>query len=299
MYVLNLIIYYGVILPLSYLPLRVLYIFSDGLYLLMYYIAGYRKKVVTENIYKSFPEKSEAEKRAIIREFYRHFCDILVESLKCFTISRKEASERMKAEDMTEINKTFADGKSAILAGGHLNNWELFAIAADMYIPHQAIAIYSPLKNRFFDKKMRLTRGKYGLKLIPMKQIGIYLNHHREQLTATIFAMDQSPSNPHKSYWMEFLNQDTSVFLGAERYAVKFNMPVYYGRIYKIKRGYYSFNLIRICDDPSKTSPGEITAAITKKLEEDIRIQPAYWLWSHRRWKRSKPTGYTFSPVRG
>lgn len=297
MNILTSLFYYLVILPLSLLPLRVLYILSDFLFFVIYYIFGYRKEVVRANINNSFPEKSEIEKKEIVKEFYRHLCDLIVESLKNFTISQKEVMARMKLEGLEEIQDSYRQGRNIILAGGHMNNWELFAIALPLYISHKAGAIYSPLKSKFFDTKMKETRGKYGVEMIPMKQAGMALEKENSIPTATIFAIDQSPSNPYKCYWMEFLHQDTAVFLGTERYAKKYDLEVYYGRIVKVKRGYYKASFEKICSDPNAMAPGEITETFTKNLEKDIRIQPAYWLWSHKRWKRKKPADYTFRGV--
>lgn len=294
MYFLNLLLYYLVIIPVSLLPYPILYFISDGIYVLVYKVFGYRKKVVIRNIDNSFPQLSEAERKVIVEKFYRHFADLIVESLKTFTISKKNVDERMVADDVQDAHEAFKKHKSVILAGGHLNNWELFAVAIDDAIPHETIGIYAPLNNEFFDKKMRETRSKYGLTMISTKKIGKYLADAQDRLTAPIFGMDQAPSNPHKSIWMEFLNQDTSVSFGAEKFAKMYNYPVFYGRIKKKKRGYYSFDIVEICSDPSTTPHGYITELVTKMLEKDILENPEYWLWSHKRWKRQRPADYKF-----
>ena len=261
----------------------------------MYYLIGYRKKVVISNVNNSFPELSSSQRTAIVKEFYRHLCDLLVESLKIFTISKEEAMKRMQVEDVKQVREAFAKNKSVILAGGHLNNWELFAVVIAESIPHHTIGIYAQLKNKFFDEKTRASREKYGLEMVPTKAITSHLEKVKGKLTATIFAIDQSPSNPHKSIWLDFLNQDTSVFYGAEKFAKKYDYPVFYGSIKKLKRGYYSFKLVEVCADPLNAPHGEITEIVTKRLEYDIREQPAYWLWSHKRWKRSRPADYKFN----
>ena len=295
MYLLNFLFYYIIILPISYLPYPVLYFISDVLYIVLYKIFGYRKKVVKKNIDNSFPKMSEAERNSIVEKFYRHLCDLIVESLKTFTISKENVDIRMKVGDVKAVHEAFKKNKSVILAGGHMNNWELFAVAIDDSIPHQTVAIYSPLKNKFFDDKMRATRGKYGLEMVSTKKIIAHMAEVKDKLTATIFGVDQSPSNPYKSIWLNFLNQDTSVFYGAEKMAKLYNYPVFYGRINKIKRGYYSFDLIEICSDPQSTEHGYITETITRRLENDIIANPEYWLWSHKRWKRQKPADYKFN----
>jgi Kdo2-lipid IVA lauroyltransferase/acyltransferase len=166
---LSALLYYGVFIPISLLPYRVLYILSDGLFILLYKVIGYRKKVVLNNIRKSFPEKTDVDHKKIASDFYRHFCDVIVESFKTFTIKEQEAMQRMKFANPEVLKKYASEKRSVILAGGHYNNWELFAVAIDSLMDHQAIAIYKQLKNKYLDKKMRSTRGKFGLKMISTK----------------------------------------------------------------------------------------------------------------------------------
>ncbi len=153
MRLLNALFYYGILIPISYLPYPVLYVLSDGLYILLFRIIGYRKAVVIKNIRNSFPEKSEKEQLQIVDAFYKHLCDLIVESIKVFSISENQIHQRMKILNPEYINKYFEQNQSVILAGGHFNNWELFAVAIDAAIKHDAVAIYKPLSNLFFDEK--------------------------------------------------------------------------------------------------------------------------------------------------
>lgn len=282
-------LYYLVILPVSALPMRALYMLSDALFFVFYHLIGYRKKVVKDNLRRSFPEKSGDEINELARKFYSHFCDLLVESLKIFTIDREEALTRMVFTNPELINAYFEQGRSVILAGGHYNNWELFAVAIDEAIKHQTLAIYKPLNNQFFDEKMRLTRGKYGLEMIPIKAVKDVFERNRALLTVTIFATDQSPGNVNKAYWMNFLNQETAVLFGTEKLAKEYNYPVVYGLIKKLRRGYYATEFKLVAENPADMAYGEITRIHTRMLEEDIRTQPEFWLWSHRRWKKKRP----------
>jgi KDO2-lipid IV(A) lauroyltransferase len=291
MIVLNLLLYYLVIIPISLLPFPVLYGISNLLYVLFYYVIGYRKKVIYQNISNSFPEKSEKERIEICKKFYRHFCDLIVESLKTFTISEKQVLKRVVCKNPEGIDKYFDQNRSVIIAGGHYNNWEIFAVAVDALVKHKTVALYTPLSNKYFDEKMRATRGKFGLTMISTKKIKRYLEEHSKDLMTIIFGFDQSPPNPRSAHWMRFLNQDTGVQLGTEKFAKDFNIPVVYGRINKEKRGHYSFEFFDVTDTPKETAPGEITEIITRHLEEDIRAIPQYWLWSHRRWKHKRPEG--------
>jgi len=288
MIILNYLLYYLVIIPVSLLPFPLLYGLSDFLFVIFYYVAGYRKKIVTENLRNSFPEKSEEEIKTIARQFYSHFCDLVVESFKSFTISNAQISKRMILKNPELANKFFDQNRSIILAGGHYNNWEWIAVAIDRQIKHQSLAIYSTLSNKFFDKKMRDTRGKYGLIMFSTKKVKEVFEEYKDTLTATIFAIDQSPGNPEKSYWMRFLNQETPVLYGTEKYAKEYNYPVLFGTIEKIRRGYYTFEFFEITDQPQQTAYGEITEKTTKMLEEEILQKPQYWLWTHRRWKHKR-----------
>lgn len=281
--------YYLVILPISILPYFLLYRISDLLFLIFYGF-GYRKKVIYGNIKRSFPEKSDAAHRRIARSFYRHFADLIVESLKVFTISEKEVDQRMKFSNPELVNKYFDQGKSVILAGGHFNNWELFAVAIDKAVKHRSIAIYKPLSNVFFDEKMRATRSKYGLEMIAIKDVKPVFERNRNELTLTIFGTDQSPGNVKKAHWMNFLNQDTAVLFGTEKFAIEYNYPVVFGCIHKRSRGHYEVEFRELIQDPSATVHGQITEAHTRMLEQDIIKHPEFWLWSHRRWKRSRPS---------
>lgn len=289
MVLLSVLLYYGVLLPISLLPYRALYILSDGVYFLMYRVVGYRKKVVLSNIQKSFPNKTAKEHEQIASDFYRHFCDVIVESFKTFTITEQEALQRMKFVN-PELLKPYAEAnRSIILAGGHYNNWELFAVAIDSLMDHQAIAIYKKLKNNYLDEKMRATRGNFGLKMISTKIVKEEFEKERNNLTATIFASDQSPSSAKNAYWTTFLNQETAVIFGPEHYAKTYNYPIFYGRINKVKRGHYEFSFDLISDNPVEVPYGEITRQFTQHLERDIIKAPQYWLWTHKRWKKTRP----------
>lgn len=289
MIILNILLYYLVILPISLLPFPVLYFISDGLYVLLYYVFGYRKKIVLTNLRNSFPQKSEEEIKLICKKFYHHFCDLVVESLKTFTISQEQVKKRIVCTNPEVINKYFEQGRSIILAGGHYNNWELFAVAVDDLIKHQSVALYLPLNNTFFDNLMKKTRGRYGLIMISTKKIKDFFQANENNLTALIFGMDQSPGNPAKSYWTTFLNQDTGVLFGPEKYAKLHNQPVVFGHLQKVKRGHYVLSFFDVTDKPLETANGEITEKLIRLIEKDIIAQPEYWLWTHRRWKHKRP----------
>jgi KDO2-lipid IV(A) lauroyltransferase len=287
MRLLNFLFFYGVLIPLSYLPYPVLYFISDGLYLVLYRMVGYRKKIVLQNIANSFPRKSDQEQKSIVKAFYRHLCDLVVESIKGFTISEAQVKQRMKIINPEYIDRFFDKGQSVILAGGHYNNWELFAVAIDAPIKHKAVALYKPMTNKYFDDKMRRSRSKYGLAMVSTK--AAREEFEKNDLRVIILGVDQFPGRSTSCYWSTFLNQDTAMIFGTEKYAKEYNYPVLYGHINKLKRGHYSFEFSDAIEEPRETTYGEITKTINLLLEKDIVAQPAYWLWSHKRWKHKRP----------
>ncbi len=281
------VLYYILILPISLLPYPILYLISDLIYILIYKIIGYRKNVVLTNLNNSFPKKNKQELEIIMSDFYRHLCDIIMESLKGFTISEKQLRRRLVIKN-PEFSNSFADkGQSIIFVGGHYNNWEICAQAFSMYSNHNCIGIYKPLSNNFLNKKIYSSRTRYGTNLVSMKQAKKSFTEN-DKVKAIVFGSDQNPSNPSRAYWLRFLNQDTAVLFGAEKYAKEYNFPVIYVSISKVKRGYYEVEYSLITDSPTKEKHGKITEDFTRKLEQDIIKNPQYWLWSHKRWKHKK-----------
>jgi len=279
-------LYYLFLKPLSYLPMWFLHRISDVLFVIAYYISPYRKKVVIENLTNSFPQKSPKEIREISRKFYRHFCDIIVESLKLFSISDAEALRRCAPSGTEILHRLHAEGRSAIIISGHYNNWELAVLRFKPLVPHRVIGIYSPLKNEFFDKKIQQSRTRFGLELVSVKRTKQLFAELQDERYVMVFGADQSPSRTSTNhYWTRFLNQDTAVFYGAEKYARAYNLPVIYAKINKMKRGMYHFELELIEENPADTPKGEITQRHVQLLEQQIIEQPEYWLWTHKRWK--------------
>ncbi|MEC8513791.1 MAG: lysophospholipid acyltransferase family protein [Bacteroidota bacterium] len=282
-------LYYIIIIPLSLLPHFVLYKISDLLCVVMKDILKYRKDIILGNIKRSFPEKTVNQQLEIYANFYRHFCDLLIENLKGFTITKTQIKSRLKMSNPELVNDYFEKGKSIILIGGHYNNWEITAQGCPIYLKHELYAIYKPLKNDFYNNKMRSTREKFGLYLTPMKLTKKYFELETNNPKAIIFGSDQSPSNVKNAYWTTFLNQDTGFLFGAEKYAKDYNYPVIYVHIEKVKRGFYRVNFELICESPRSLKHGEIMELFSEKLEKNIVDIPHNWLWSHHRWKKSKP----------
>ncbi|HWR75539.1 MAG TPA: lysophospholipid acyltransferase family protein [Bacteroidales bacterium] len=283
-------IFFGINYLITLLPLRVLYLFSDFFYLVLYYMAGYRRKVVATNLRNAFPEKSEAERIQIERLFYRHLCDLIVETLKVTHMSPGQISQRLIVRDPAGVDRLYMEGKSVIALCSHYNNWEWFS-AVPLVIPYRVLSIYKPLTNKYFDRFILNLRTKFGVWASPMQNILRDLIKFRNEKILTIsgFIADQTPPPDEHAYWTTFLNQETGFFRGAEKLAVKYDMPVIFVNTTKIKRGYYEVAFELITDHPGKEAPGFVTSRYAEMLEAVIREKPEYWLWSHRRWKYKKP----------
>ena len=274
---------------IALLPLRVLYFFSDLLYPIVYYIVKYRKKVVYENLRNSFPEKSDKEIEQIAKKFYRYFCDLLLETVKLLHFNPNELVRRFKFRDTSLILEEFNKKKHILAVLGHYGNWE-WGLSLGMQIPYNFVGIYKPLTNKYFDALMIRLRTQFGSEAVPMKQTARALTTYIQQgrLTVLNFIADQSPYGSEIQYWTTFLNQDTPVFLGVEKFAIRTHQPVYFFSINRVKRGYYEVDVIKLCDDASLLAPHELTEMHVRHLENYIQKSPETWLWSHRRWKNKR-----------
>ncbi len=284
-YILSALLFYLIILPVSWLPFPLLYGLSDILFVFFYYLTPYRKKVVIGNLKKSFPEKTESEIKEISRKFYKHFCDVIVETLKLFSASQQAIESRINLVNAELLDEYYKNGKSVVLVTGHYANWEWPAITLTSHSKHRGTGIYKKLSSRFFDNKLRETRARFGMELMSTKEVPEFFESHKNELCAYGFINDQSPSDPKKGHWMTFLNQPTCMLLGAEKYAVKYDYPVLYGAITREKRGRYRIEYVKVSDLPSSEKPFAITEKCAKINEELIRKDPPYWLWTHKRWK--------------
>jgi len=270
---------------LSLLPMSVLYQFAALGYLLLYRIAGYRKTVVRENLSNSFPEKTAEEILKIEKTFFRYLADLIFEVIKLRSISDAELNKRVKFNNLELITGYFDRGESILACTGHYGNWELGMMALGLKIPEKAYVIYKPLSNKQFDSWFYETRTRSGNLFIPMRQTLRSVAATKNQTTMFCFAGDQTPVKDEARLWINFLNQPTPVLPGIEKIALQTNRPVIYFNMQLIKRGYYEIDCSLICEKPKESQEHEITRATFSFLENIIQTNPAYWLWSHRRWK--------------
>lgn len=280
---------WGFIWLISLLPLRVLYGISDGLYVLVYKVFGYRKKVVFENLHNAFPEKSEKEIKEIARKFYHHFCDLLVETVKLWNLPKKNALKRIRWVNIDLIREYYDKGKSLLIVCGHYGNWEA-TYQIGLLTKHLPLPVYKPLNNKYFDKQLLKSRTRYQAEPVPMHNIFRKLVECKKNnvLSLTALVSDQTPLKSEIQHWTKFLNQDTALYLGVEKIAKKFDYPVLYLWMDKPKRGYYNIYCKTLTDNPAQLEGHELTEMHVKALEDDIKRKPELWLWSHRRWKHKK-----------
>ncbi|MBK8847365.1 MAG: lysophospholipid acyltransferase family protein [Bacteroidetes bacterium] len=280
-------LYLLVIKPLSLLPLRWLHYLSDFLYVVLYKIAGYRKKIVRANISNSFPEKTELERLQIEQEFYRHFSDVIVETIKSFSISANQLQQFFKVLDNIQLTRLFEKNKNIILVTSHYNNWEWGALAMPLHFNHNTFGIYQKLSNAFWNRTMLSTREQFGIDMVEMKDVLSLFRNYESQLKAVAFIADQSPFHVSKAYWATFLNQETPVYRGPARFAQTFDYALVYGHIQKKARSQYEVTYELLAEDAQDFAEDELTQMHLTALEKDIQAQPAFWLWTHKRWKRA------------
>lgn len=275
---------------ISLLPFPLFYLLSDLFCFFLYRVAGYRKAVVMENLRNAFPEKSEKERRKIAAQYYRNLADIMLETIKMLTISKKSLEKRFRLVNRELADKYYAQGRSIVGAVGHFGNWEWACLIQGMATHHPSIVIYKPLKNPWFNKLFLKMRSRTSAVLVSMKQTLRKLTAYRAQPFMAIFASDQTPGRRDIVHWTRFLNQDTPVFLGIEKIAKMNNSVVIFCDIKRTGRGRYTVTYELLFEEPKKTEEYEITEAHIRCLEHRIRENPADWLWSHRRWKVKPPS---------
>jgi KDO2-lipid IV(A) lauroyltransferase len=279
---------------ISLLPFRLLYLFSDFLFVIVFHVVGYRRKVVEQNLKNSFPEKSDEEILRISKKYFHYMCDLILESLKKITINQKEAIAHCKFQNPEIFKKIYEENKSVILLMGHYGNWEWAGSSFSLSNKQPLYVVYKPLSNPHFENLMCKTRTMFGTRLIKMENTLRDIINNKNNCSAYAFIADQTPSNQN-AYWTNFLNQDTAMFTGAEKLAKKLNFPVVFINIVRVKRGYYEIFAEMLCEDPKNCKENEIIETYIKRLEKEIIKMPETWLWSHRRWKHKRPESVTVS----
>lgn len=278
---------------LSLLPLPVLYLLADFLYFVVYYVVGYRKKVVEQNLRNSFPEKSERELKQIEKDFYRQLADIIVETIRLALMRPEELRRRITFTNQQLLDNYVKQGTPVITMGSHAANWEWILPAGAVQFSFPTNGIYKSLHNPFFEAYMLHARSQLGARLIEMKDTSRDFVRNRKVPRVVAMLSDQTPMRSEIEYWTIFLHQDTPFYVGAEKLSNMFKYPVLYLDVQRTSRGHYTLTFETLTDGTKPATTGEeqfpVTELFAKKLETTIRRSPADYLWTHKRWKHKRP----------
>ena len=272
---------------ISYFPLRILYVLFYPFYIVIRYIIKYRKGVTLKNLTLSFPEKSHKEIMILYKQYQKHLTDLGAEMVKMLSISKKNAEKRYKCTNPEVVNRFFHQEKSVILMSGHYNNWEWMVLRLEDMFLHHGVGVGKANTNKIFEKWINKKRTRYGTEVVFADAVRNTFEEYIKQNKPCSYMMmsDQSPNDLKRSYVTTFLNQKSCIIYGAEYFAKKYDFPVIYYEVIKVRRGFYEVNLELITETPTETLTGEIIEKYVQLLEKTIKKAPQYWLWSHRRWK--------------
>lgn len=273
-------------LLLAFLPRRIFYGLSDVIAFMLRRLVGYRKSVVESNIHLAFPHLSQKQTHALVKKFYTHFSDVLLETLQLLAFRKGFLEQRIRIENTAFLERSKAEGKSVLAIGGHTGNWEWLGTALGKLSGFKVLAAYRPLASAKADRMMKKIREQQGTHLIPSQQIYRAALKSEEPIMVYLIA-DQAP-HPNQAFWTNFLGRDTPVFWGPEKIARSKEFVVVYLAMHREKRGFYSIQIKELKDKDIYTSEGALTEWHVRELERDIRETPEAWLWSHKRWKHKR-----------
>lgn len=271
---------------ISKIPLKILYIFSDIIFFLNYYLVGYRKKIITQNLKNSFPEKSNEEIAEIRKKFYLNFSDYLIETIKSFTMSKTETRVRMQHINQHHFHDAKKEGKNVILLAGHVFNWEWMNTLATVVPQHNCHPVYRKVNSNFWENQMKKVRSKFGNTALEANEVILNILRNKNDGDAIyLFVADQTPHVSHVNYGLEFLNQKTPAFIGYDKLATRMDLIFIYADMKKVKRGHYQINYYRMEPEGEKFVTNEVVKKFHQMLENTIKKRPDNYLWSHRKWK--------------
>jgi len=277
-------IVYCLLYLISLLPWRVIYIISDFFYLIAYYIVGYRKKVVFSNLQIAFPDKTEAERIKIAKEFYSQFMDSLVEMIKLISISKKDFQKRHTI-NASVLNDYYDKLDRVQFTTGHFFSWEFANLGVSLESKFPILVVYMPLSNKIFDRIIYKMRSKFGTILISATEFRTRFHQYTKNKYSLVLVADQNPGNPKNAYWLPFFGKMAPFVKGPEKGARNNHTAVFYAHFYKVKRGYYRTDIEFITDNPESYPEGALTKLLVKKIEDSVKEKPSGYLWSHKRWK--------------
>jgi lauroyl/myristoyl acyltransferase len=283
------IIAYPFLWMISILPFRLFYLLSDIVYLIVYYIIGYRKKTVRANLALALPHLSDEERLVIEKKSYQHLCDMFMEMIKTLTISSEEMNKRFVITNIEVIKEYEKKGKSIMLIASHYASWE-WLITLNQKLSFQGVGVYKKLANKYFDKLVRDIRSKYNTELVPTYKTIPLISYNQKNGIHCVYglASDQSPKLDRIFHWDSFMGVEVPVHTGPEMLAKKYDMTVVFAKVKKVKRGYYELTIIPISDNPNSVLDFGITHTFIKEVEKQIYEAPEYYFWTHKRWKHRK-----------
>ena len=267
-----------------------MYILADILYLVVYYLVRYRRKVTRANLAACFPDKAVGERRRIERRYYRYMCDLLVEAVVGLWASPEFIKRHYRIRNRQVVDRYYEQGRTVVLASAHYGNWEYMVASLGMQLLHHGIGVGKPLDDKAVASFITRRRTRFGTQVVDQtdvrQHVAFFDRYHVP--CALMMLGDQSPANPYRSYWTTFLGRDTAFLYGAEHFARQYNYPVLYYSVERVRRGYYELTFTPLCDKPLEVPQYSIVESYARTLEQQILRAPEYWLWSHRRWKLTR-----------
>ena len=270
---------------ISKLPFTLFYLLSDIIYVFVYRIFGYRKRVVRSNLALVFPKKSKVELQRIEKNFYKHMCDMFLEMIKTMNLSKQEVKKRYQVTNL-EVLQDIAKDQSVLVVCSHYANWE-WNVSINNYVDAKGYAVYQKIANAYFDRWIKKTRARWNTTLITQTETVKTVVSNARSNTKAIYGIvsDQSPMVSKAKYWANFMDIKVPIFIGAETMARKLDLAVVFLKVTKVKRGYYSAEFIPITTNGKQTAPNEITDTFLRLTETQIKEKPEHYFWTHRRWK--------------
>ncbi|MBP7184465.1 MAG: hypothetical protein KBA06_03075 [Saprospiraceae bacterium] len=270
------------------IPISWLYRLSNVLGILFYYIIPYRKKIIIANLKKSFPEKNEAEILQFTFEYYKYLSKLVVEALKAPTFSEEEMRSRYKVTNPELLQEYYDADRSVVIAGYHYHNWEWAVMALPLWLSHTYIGVGKPLSNKYIDTYFNAIRSRYGMVLANINVIKSEMESRKNDKCAYLFLADQTPADPKRALWLDFLNQPTPFIFGFAKLAKKYDLPIVILTPREVKKGYYEVSFSLLCDNATLMDENDIIRKYASHLSLLIEENPVFWLWSHRRWKHQQ-----------